>query len=123
IGAPPSSPGLKTKEALNRRRHTPPILGFPGESSPPGCSNGVKSRLAILLGRSPLGSNPSFLLHSQESRIESALVEPQHVFADLLDPARNAVTVQRSERLQRSQNEKNQSTLENIRLVCTRTSH
>jgi hypothetical protein len=47
----------------------------------------------------------------------------QHIFADLFDPAGNPVAVQRSERLQRSQDQKNQSALKNIRLIGAITVH
>src|SRR6185369_15382039 len=73
---------VKAKETINRRRHAPPIFGFLGESSPPRSGNQIEFRLTVLLRSAPLGGNPSFLLHAQQSRIKSALVELQHVLAD-----------------------------------------
>jgi hypothetical protein len=47
----------------------------------------------------------------------------QHILASLLDPARNAATVQRPECLQRPLNEENQRALQNIRLICALSFH
>jgi hypothetical protein len=54
------------------------------------------------------------LFHAQKSWIQRALVQLQQIAADLLDPARNSVAVQRPKRLQRAQHKEKKSALKYI---------
>ena len=98
------------------------LLAFVAPDSFP-FSQSILFLFAVVVGGAPLRVDPPLLLHSQESWIESALVELQQILADLLNPARNAVTMERSECFERSQDEENQGALEDIRLIGTFISH
>jgi hypothetical protein len=65
----------------------------------------------------------SFLFHAQQRGVERALIELQQLVADLLDAPRDAITMQRSQPLQRAENQKNQSALKYFALVGPVISH
>jgi hypothetical protein len=57
------------------------------------------------------------MLQAQQGGIDGSLIELQQVFAHLLDPARNAVAVQRPHRFQRLQHHQIERALQDGGLV------
>src|SRR5437762_2572646 len=76
----------------------------------------VELRLPVVLRRAPGRGDPPPLLQPQERCVDRPLIELQHVVADLLDPPRDAVAVQRSHRFERLQDHQVERPLENVRL-------
>src|SRR5712672_1421239 len=81
---------------LFQSQHTPhharnplPILGLHRKLLLAARRDRVKLRLAVVVGRSPLRSDPPLLLQPQQRRVHRTLVQLQHIAADLLDPPRN----------------------------------
>src|SRR5207244_11217557 len=60
----------------------------------------VEARLAVVLRYAPFGCDVALLLQLEQRRIQRAVVNRQPAAARLLDPAGDAVAVQRPERLE-----------------------
>jgi hypothetical protein len=64
---------------------------------PAACAgDGVVLRFAIVVGRTPLGRDPTALLESDEGCVDCALIEEDLVAAGFLDSAGYAVAMQRA---------------------------
>src|SRR5690606_22123893 len=81
-----------------------------------GLRQAVDLHAAPAVGRAPLCRNPARLFEPKQRRIERALVERERVAADLLDAAREPVTVQRPERLECLEHHEAEAAVENVLL-------
>src|SRR5262245_29984490 len=70
--------------------------------------------VAAALGLVPDGRDPSGLFESQQGRIERPLLEGKMVAADLLDAARQPVSVQGSEGLECLEDDEAEAAVENV---------
>ena len=70
-----------------------PVRGVGGKLFTAEGGDGVKLRLAIVVGSAPAGGDPTALLEADESSIDGALVEKDFVAGGLLDAAGDAVAV------------------------------
>jgi hypothetical protein len=68
----------------------------------------------------PFGCDGAFLFQPEEHGIERALIDGKQVSADLLDPPRDSVAVQRAQNLKSLEDHERQSTLLNVDLVSHR---
>src|SRR5262245_2990088 len=91
-----------------------PVRSLGSELLATGLSQFVIFCAAIVLRSSPLGFDPTLLLHAIERRIERTLLDFQDLVGRLLNPLCNLVSVQRPAR-ERSQNEHRQSPLQQVR--------
>src|ERR1019366_5702343 len=96
-------PALQPQHPSDQAGSTLPALALASELFAPGPGDGIESRLAIILRGAPLGTNPSVLRQPQQRGIYRALVQPQQFLAELLDPPRDSIPVQRPERIERLQ--------------------
>src|SRR5262245_14756518 len=99
-----------------------PVLRLLGELLPPGAGDGVVLGFPVVVGSAPARRNPSALLEAEERGIDRALIELEHVLADLLDAPGDPVTMKRSHCLERLEHHEVQSALENVCLVAHRLS-
>src|SRR5262245_6021648 len=89
----PSRLCFGSQHARDRASHSFPVLGFHRELPFAALGQAVELRLAVVLGRAPLGRNPALLFEPVERRIERTLVDAEHVLRDLLQPLRDAPAV------------------------------
>src|ERR1022692_4383457 len=81
-----------------------PVLSFGDELFTAGLRNGVELGLPVILRRTPRSLNPTLLHQADKAEIDGSLVHQQRFLAELLDPAGNAIAVERPHRLQGFQN-------------------
>src|SRR4029078_7959813 len=96
-----SDPLRPGEEARDDRGHALPALGLQRELFAPGPRELVEAGAPVVLGGAPLGADPPLLLEPEERGGWRDLVHLQKVLGDLLDPARDAVAVHRTERVER----------------------
>src|SRR3989442_15323609 len=75
-----------------------PILGLMGELFPAGFGERIELRPAVVLRDPPFRADPPLLCEAQERCIDRAFIELQQFFADLFNPAGDAVAVRSEER-------------------------
>src|SRR6185436_18434011 len=73
-----------------------PVLGFSGELLFPRSGDRVEPGAAVVFGYAPLRPNPAALLKTYQRRVNRPLVQDDAVSADLLNPSRDPVPVERS---------------------------
>src|SRR5258706_8205632 len=73
--------------------------------------------LAVVPGDTPFRGDEPLLLQFDQGRIDSSIVNRQAIAADLLDPAGDAVAVQRANRVQGLQNHQGKRALPDVRLL------
>ena len=79
-----------------RRRFLPaPCFGLKLPAS--GRRQSVEARSTVVIGRPPLGGDGTFLLESQEQRVQRPLINRECIVADLFDAFGQSVAVLRSE--------------------------
>src|SRR6202046_4018992 len=91
---------LKRQHAADHARYPLPVFGFDSKLLYPTLGNAVVARSTVVLGYAPLARNPTFLLQAQKRRVDRALVQLQHVFAQLFNAPANSEAMQRAQRLQ-----------------------
>ena len=74
----------------------------------------VELGFAVLLGGSPLGAEPSVLLHAVERGVERSFLHAQEVGRHTLDVGRDRVAVHRASRLERLEHEERQGALQDV---------
>src|SRR5215470_17952922 len=94
-----------------------PFACFARELLPPGGGERVVLGAAIVLGLPPLGDDEPLLLKLEQRGIERAVVERESVLAGLLDAARDAVTVEGPETLQRFEDHQGKGALLDFELL------
>src|SRR5262249_58704762 len=104
----------RREEAFDDVGGARPILGFGGELLPAGAGDRVVAGAAVVLRCAPLRSDPSHLLELEQRRIERSLIQLELVAADLLDPPRDPVAVQRPEAIERLEDHQRQRAVEDI---------
>src|SRR5262249_53699417 len=97
--------GVSTASPIGQPQHPSdhagnplPVLGLGRQLAASGFGDRVELRPAVVVGRAPGAGDPAPLLQAEEGRVDRPLIELQHVLADLLDPAGDAVAVQRAHR-------------------------
>src|SRR5260221_13072501 len=88
-----------------------PIAGLGLQSSTPVEGQSIEARSAVVLGGAPFGSDRPLLLQLQQHRIQSALVEGEKIPADLLDPPRDPVAMQRAQDIESLEDHQGQRAL------------
>src|SRR5216684_7259232 len=91
-----------------------PLARFLLQLFAPGARQLVILGFAIVVGGAPLRGNVAFLLQLEQGGVQRSVVHRQQVAAGLLDPARDPVSVQRPQRLQRLQHHQGQRALPNV---------
>src|SRR5258706_7098204 len=94
-----------------------PLACFLVELFPAGPREPVELRFAVVVRYAPFRCDVPLLLELEQCGVEGSVVERQVVRAGLLDPPRDAVAVQRPERLERFQHHQRQRALPDIRFV------
>src|SRR6266513_2431301 len=102
--------------------HPVPVFRFPGELFTAHRGVWVKLRLAVFLGNAPARGDPFPLLEPHERRIDGSVVRLQNVFADLLNPARNPIPVQRPQDIERLEHHQVESAAQDLALGFHRSS-
>src|SRR5687767_16004544 len=108
------------KEAFDNLRRLLPLSNLGGNLLPSRTRQPVELRLAIVFGHTPLGGDGAFLLELQEGGVERAVVEGEPVAAGLLNPAGDAVTMERPQGFERLQHHQRQRALPHIRTGARR---
>src|SRR5713226_314141 len=108
------SRSFRTQQTRDNSGHALPAFRFGGELFPAGARQRVILRFAIVVRDAPLRGDPAALLQPQQRRIQRALIQLQQVLGNLLDALRDAVAVQRSQGIERLQNDQVQGSLENL---------
>ena len=80
----------------------------------PGARQCVDLHASAALGCAPLRRNPPHLLQLEQRRIEGALVERELIPADLFDPPRDPIPVQRAQRLEGLDDQQAEGAVENV---------
>jgi hypothetical protein len=109
-----SAPVLDAQNAADDARDAMPVLGFGLKLFAAGFGDGVEAGLAIVFGSAPLGGDPSLVEEADEGGVDRALVDLERFFADLLDAAGDAVTVERAHGGERLEDHEIESALENF---------
>jgi hypothetical protein len=86
--------------------------------APPGGGQRIETGVAVVLGRADARLHPAALLEPQQRRIDRPLVERQRRSRHLLDPLRDAVAVQRPERVERLQHEQIEGAAQDVRFLA-----
>ena len=92
----------RREESREDRGRALPVARFLVELFPARPGEPVELRLAVVVGDAPLRGDVALLLELEQGRVEGAVVERQVVRAGLLDAPRDAVAVQRAQRLRAS---------------------
>src|ERR1700730_5810649 len=91
-----------------------PTSGLGLQLSAPVACQSIEARLSVVLGSAPCGSDGTFLLQLQQRRVQLALVELEKIPADLLDPPRDRVAMQRPQNIQGLEHHQRQRALSNV---------
>src|SRR5712671_4163458 len=83
--------------------------------------NRIKFRLPVVIRRSPSSRNPAALHQPHQRRVNRPLIDLQSLVANLLNPPRNPITMQRPHPRQSLQHPQIQSPLQNLRPAPTHT--
>src|SRR5258708_24408228 len=108
------SRSFRAQQSRDDPGHALPAFRFGGELFPAGARQRVIFGLAIVVRNAPLRGDPPALLQPQQRRVQRALIQLQQVLGNLLDALRDAVAVQRPQRIERLQNDQVQGSLENL---------
>src|SRR5262245_22751777 len=92
---PGASPIRQPQQPAHHAGDSFPVLRLVGGLLPAGAGNGVVLCLSVGVGLAPGRRNPTALLEAEQRGIDRALIELEHVLADLLDAPRDPVTVKR----------------------------
>jgi hypothetical protein len=99
-----------------------PVVGFEDQLLATFLSQRVKSGSAIIRGLTPPGPNPASPLHAIEGRIDRALLDPEEILGQELDPLGYTPTVQGTG-LHNLQHQQVKGALQKIRFALNRSSH
>src|SRR5262245_42518949 len=88
-----SPPRGKLQQTSDNARDPLPVLGFRSELLHATLCYGIELRLTLIFRRAPLGLDPPLLHKTYQAEVNGALIDLQRLFAELLDPARNAVSM------------------------------
>src|SRR5512133_322154 len=114
----PMSPRLcVAKDATDTFGEARPALFFLRQLLFPQRGERIEARLAILFGGAPRRTDPAFLFHSMERRVERSFLDAQHLGGHLLNLRRDRVAVHRAARRERLEHEQAESALEDI-VLC-----
>src|SRR5277367_666701 len=91
---------LHAEDPAHYARQPLPVRGILRKLLPARIGNRIKLGLAIVLRRAPCGIDPPTLLQPYQRRIDRPLIQQDFIPAYLLNPPRNAVSVQRTHRRQ-----------------------
>ena len=94
-----------------------PFAGFARELLAPRGGERIELRATIVLGLAPLRRDEPLLLELEERGVQRAVVEREAVLARLLDAARDAVAVKRSEDLEGSENHQGERALLHVQFL------
>src|ERR1039458_5233697 len=110
-------PRTELQQSSNHARDSLPILRFGDKLFAAGFRDGIELGFPVVLRCAPLSSNPALLNKPDQAEINGPLIHEQRFLADLLDPAGDAIAVQRPHRVQGLQNHQIQGALKNIGLA------
>ena len=105
------------EDAVDDAGRAHPLVGLAAQLARAGGGQGVEARPAVVVGGADARLDPATLLEAQQRRIESALIERQQRAGDLLDALSDAVSVERTERVQRLEDEEVECAAEDFGLV------
>ena len=94
-----------------------PALGFTGQLLPAGPRDRIELRLPVAFRGAPRRTDPAFLQQPQQRGVDGPFVEAQAIVADLLDPPRHAVAVQRPQRIEGFQHHQVEGALQHFGAV------
>ena len=112
--------GRDVENEVDRARHASPLRQRLVQVPPPGRSQRVVARAAVVVGDAPLGADELLPLQAIERRVERPLPELQHVLRPLLDAFGDAPAVHRLE-LQGSQDQHVERSLQHVASVLRHT--
>src|SRR4051812_2026548 len=107
----------RREESGDDVRRLLPVARRLRETLSPGSRERVVPRPAVVLRRAPLALDETFLLELQERRVQRSIVERQAISARLLDPARDAVPVERPHALDGLEHHQRQRALLDVELL------
>ena len=116
----PARVGVTDRPAQEPAHHAGnalPIACLRGQLLPAGAGDGVVLRFPVVVGGAPAGGDPAALLEAEERCVDRPLVELEDVLADLLDPPRDPVAVQRAHRIEGLQHHEVEGALEDVGLA------
>src|SRR5712692_9973604 len=94
-----------------------PTLGFTSPLFAPRFGERIEPRLTVVFRGAPLRADPALLREPQQRGIYCALIQPQHLLAELLDAPRDPVPVQWPQSIERLQHHEIQRPLQYFRAV------